>query len=51
MVVTNTPEAMGNDRGEFVLHTKDGTITVNATKEEAAVAIWNTLLAGQQEKF
>ncbi len=51
MVITNTPEAMGNDRGEFVLHTKDGTTTVNATKEEAAVAIWNTLLAGQQEKF
>jgi hypothetical protein len=42
---------MGNDRGEFVLQTKDGTMTVNATKEEAAVAIWNTLLAGQQEKF
>jgi phosphopantothenoylcysteine decarboxylase/phosphopantothenate--cysteine ligase len=51
MVVTNTPEAMGNDRGEFVLHTKDGTTTVNATKEEAAVAIWATLLAGQQVKF
>ena len=51
MVVTNTAEAMGNDRGEFVLQTKDGTMTVNAIKEEAAVAIWNTLLAGQQEKF
>jgi len=49
MVVCNTPDAMGSDRGIFVLETKNGSETVDGTKEEAAIAIWNAVLALQQE--
>jgi len=49
MVVCNTPDAMGSDRAIFVLQTKERSETINGTKEEAAIAIWNSLLALQQE--
>lgn len=51
MVVTNTPDAMGVDRGAFVLLTRNGRMTINGTKEEAAVAIWDSLLkeSGDQQ--
>lgn len=49
MVVCNTPDAMGSDRGIFVLETKNRSETVDGTKEEAAIAIWNAVLALQQE--
>jgi phosphopantothenoylcysteine decarboxylase/phosphopantothenate--cysteine ligase len=50
MVVCNTPETMGSDRGAFVLQTKDKNETIEGSKEEAAIAIWNCLLALQNEK-
>jgi phosphopantothenoylcysteine decarboxylase/phosphopantothenate--cysteine ligase len=49
MVVANTPDAMGSEHGSFVLYTKDHMLTVNGSKEEAAVAIWNALIPGKTE--
>jgi phosphopantothenoylcysteine decarboxylase / phosphopantothenate---cysteine ligase len=49
MVVANTPDAMGSERGSFVLYTKDQMLTVKGTKEEAAVAIWNALISDKQD--
>jgi len=50
VVVCNTPDTMGSDRGEFVVRTKDQSETIKGSKEEAAIAIWNSLLALQQKK-
>lgn len=49
MVVANTPDAMGSKQGTFVLYTKEQMLTVNGTKEEAAVAIWNALIPGKPD--
>jgi hypothetical protein len=40
---------MGSEHGSFVLYTKDHMLTVNGSKEEAAVAIWNALIPGKTE--
>jgi phosphopantothenoylcysteine decarboxylase/phosphopantothenate--cysteine ligase len=45
MVVSNTPDVMGKERGAFILHTKSGAMSVDGTKDEAAVAIWESLIA------
>jgi phosphopantothenoylcysteine decarboxylase/phosphopantothenate--cysteine ligase len=44
MVVTNRPDAMGADRGTFIIMTPQGSSTVSGSKEEAAAAIWAVLL-------
>jgi phosphopantothenoylcysteine decarboxylase/phosphopantothenate--cysteine ligase len=49
VVVCNTPDTMGSDRGVFVVRTKDHSETIKGSKEEAAIAIWNSLLALQQK--
>jgi phosphopantothenoylcysteine decarboxylase/phosphopantothenate--cysteine ligase len=48
MVVGNTPDAMGTEKGIFVLQTNEGTETIDGSKEEAAIAIWNSLLTLRQ---
>ncbi len=49
MVVCNTPDTMGSKEGVFVLRTKDRSETIDGSKEAAAIAIWNSLLALQQK--
>ena len=44
MVVTNTPETMGSERGEYVCLTKEARVPVSGTKEEIAAAIWDAIL-------
>ena len=44
MVVTNTPETMGSERGEYVCLTKEARVPVSGTKEEIAAVIWDTIL-------
>jgi hypothetical protein len=41
---------MGSDRGVFVVQTKDHSETIKGSKEEASIAIWNSLLALQKKK-
>ncbi|MGD1004173.1 MAG: bifunctional phosphopantothenoylcysteine decarboxylase/phosphopantothenate--cysteine ligase CoaBC [Methanoregulaceae archaeon] len=44
MVVTNTPDVMGSDGGEFVLLTTDNNTTISGSKEVVAATIWNVLI-------
>jgi phosphopantothenoylcysteine decarboxylase/phosphopantothenate--cysteine ligase len=44
MVVTNTPETMGSERGEYVCLTKGARVPVSGTKEEIAAAIWDVIV-------
>jgi len=50
VVVCNTPDTMGSDRGVFVVRTKDHSETIKGSKEEASIAIWNSLLTLQKKK-
>lgn len=43
LVVTDTPDAMGEKAGTFGLVSKDRTETVSGSKEEVAAAIWSTV--------
>jgi len=51
VVVCNTPDTMGSNRGVFVVRTKDHSETIKGSKEEASIAIWNSLLALQKKKL
>ncbi len=44
MVLINSPESMGSDRGEYMLLTRNGELLLNGTKEEIANAIWNAVI-------
>jgi phosphopantothenoylcysteine decarboxylase/phosphopantothenate--cysteine ligase len=44
MVLMNTPESMGNARGEYMLLTRNGEMPLNGTKDEIANAIWNAVI-------
>jgi len=44
MVVTNTPENMGSDHGEYVCMTDSGKVLVSGTKDEIAAALWDLIL-------
>jgi len=43
MVVVNTPEVMGSERGAFVLLSAAGRRELQGTKEEVAAALWSEL--------
>ena len=45
-VITNKPDTMGAPQGVYVVHTTAGSqaVTINGTKEEVAIRIWETLL-------
>jgi phosphopantothenoylcysteine decarboxylase/phosphopantothenate--cysteine ligase len=40
IVLTNTPETMGSEQGDYIMITRRDTSTVSGTKEEIAAAIW-----------
>lgn len=44
MVLTNTPETMGSEQGDYIMMTRRDTSTVSGTKEEIAAAIWKKML-------
>jgi phosphopantothenoylcysteine decarboxylase/phosphopantothenate--cysteine ligase len=44
MVLMNSPESMGSARGEYILLTRNGELSLNGTKEEIANAIWNAVI-------
>ena len=44
MVLMNSPESMGRARGEYILLTRNGELSLNGTKEEIANAIWNAVI-------
>ena len=44
MVLINTPESMGNARGEYMLLTRNGELPLSGTKDEIANAIWNAVI-------
>jgi phosphopantothenoylcysteine decarboxylase / phosphopantothenate---cysteine ligase len=44
MVLMNSPESMGRDRGEYMLMTRAGEFLLNGAKEEIANAIWNAVI-------
>ncbi|MDP3395918.1 MAG: bifunctional phosphopantothenoylcysteine decarboxylase/phosphopantothenate--cysteine ligase CoaBC [Methanoregula sp.] len=44
MVLTNAPETMGSECGEYVIVTRREKSSVSGTKEEIAVAVWEKLL-------
>ena len=44
MVLMNTPESMGSARGEYMLLTRNGELSLNGTKKEIANAIWNAVI-------
>jgi len=45
-VITNKPDTMGAPEGSYVVHTTTGpqALTINGTKEEVAIRIWEALL-------
>jgi len=44
MVVTNTPETMGSDHGEYICLTRSGRVPVSGTKDEVAAALWDRII-------
>jgi phosphopantothenoylcysteine decarboxylase/phosphopantothenate--cysteine ligase len=44
MVLTNPPESMGSNCGEYMLLTRNGELPLSGTKEEIANAIWNAVI-------
>ncbi len=44
MVLTNPPESMGSNCGEYMLLTRNGEFPLSGTKEEIANAIWNAVI-------
>jgi phosphopantothenoylcysteine decarboxylase/phosphopantothenate--cysteine ligase len=50
VVVCNTPDTMGSERGVFVVQTTGHSEMIKGSKEEAAIAIWNSLLVLLQKK-
>ena len=44
MVLMNTPESMGSDRGNYTLLTTSGELPLSGTKDEIADAIWDTVI-------
>jgi phosphopantothenoylcysteine decarboxylase/phosphopantothenate--cysteine ligase len=44
IVLTNTPETMGSERGAYTILTKSGKSPISGTKEEIASGLWDIIL-------
>jgi len=46
MVVTNTPETMGSNHGEYICLTHGQRVPVSGNKDEVAAALWDKIIHG-----